>query len=63
MFNLKWDLIINNVKESEIINPEDKVSIACVLAYFNGAQYIKDQIKSIISYINHLTFNIFDNFS
>ena len=49
MCKLKWDLIINNVKESEIINPEDKVSIACVLAYFNGAQYIKDQIQSIIS--------------
>jgi len=49
MFNSNWDLIINNVKDSEIINSGDKVSIACVLAYFNGAKYIKDQIQSIIS--------------
>ena len=48
MKNSNWNLIINNKKSINDLNSKRGKSIACVLAYFNGEKYIKEQIQSII---------------
>lgn len=45
----KWNLIISKENSYEIFDSENKISIACVLAYFNGQKYIEEQIQSIIN--------------
>ena len=58
MPEVDW-VLINKKKDS--FNKIDKVkSIACLLAYFNGAKYIRDQIQSIIDQkTNNLNISLF----
>ena len=54
-----WNLIYekNNLPE---VNAQKNISIACVLAYFNGKKYIKEQIESIVYQdLEKINLNIF----
>lgn len=57
----KVDWILINKKDDRLnTKNKEKSSIACLLAYFEGSQYIKDQIQSIIDQkTNNLNISLF----
>ena len=49
LINNEWVLLSGRNINCKKKNNNNQKSIACILAYYNGSKYIKDQLKSIIN--------------
>ena len=57
---MEWELLIKKEVSEYEINKKSEISIACVLAYYNGHKYVLNQIQSIIDQkINNAELHIF----
>ena len=43
IMNNGWTLLNRDFHNKQKYNSHENISIACILAYFNGSKYIKDQ--------------------
>ena len=60
MITNNWECINKNYKNSDFINNPNRINIACILAYYKGQKYIKQQIKSIVNQnLNNVSLTIF----
>ena len=44
MVKNNWEILYQNK-----FNLKKKINVACILAYYNGSKYIKEQLQSIIN--------------
>lgn len=55
-----WEHILKKTGENPEKNHSRNINVACILAYYNGSQFIDEQIQSIFNQINpQLTITIF----
>ena len=59
MINNNWKCLNKN-KYSDFLSNTNNIKIACILAYYKGQKYIKEQIKSIVDQnLSNVSLSIF----